>query len=203
MTLRQRIARRIGRKPVNWVFTPADFLDLATPQAVGMALLRAERAGEVRRIDRGLYDVPRDHPVLGRLHPRADAILAAISRRDGTKFQEHEAMSANELRLTEQVPAKLIYLTPGRSRTIKAGPTTIELRHRSPRKLSAPSPMSARVFAALRNIGKASITPERVAPLRTLLSAKDRRRLLVDLTKAPAWMHPHLREIAEPRERVS
>ena len=203
MTLRQHIARRIGRQPAGWVFTPTDFLDLGTPQAVGMALLRSERAGEIRRIDRGIYDAPRDHPVLGRLHPRPDAILEAISRRDGTAFQEQEAKTANELRLTEQVPAKLTYLTPGRSRTIKAGPTTIELRHRSPRKLSSPAPMSARVFAALRNVGKANVTRERVAPLRTLLSAKDRRRLLADLTKAPAWMHAHLREIAETQERVS
>ena len=196
MSLKDRIARRLHRQEPGWVFTPSDFLDLGTPQAVGMALLRLERAGDIQRLDRGLYLLPKIHPVLGPLHPRPEAVLAALTRRDGTEFQEHESYSANRLRLTEQVPARHLYLTPGRSRVVKAGPLTIELRHRSPKKLDAPAPMSARVFAALRNIDKAHVTAERLEPLRTLLSPKDRRRLLVDLTKAPAWMHPHLRAIA-------
>ncbi len=196
MTKSDRIANRIRRKGEGWVFTPSDFLDLGTPQLVGMNLLRLAKSGVVRRLDRGLYDFPKQHAKLGLLHARPEAVLAAITRRDGTKFQEHESYAANRLRLTEQVPARLIYLTPGRSRTIKAGPTTIELRHRTPRKLTTPAAMSAMVFSALRNIGKAHITPERIGHLRGLLTPADCRRLLVDLTKAPAWMHPHLHTIA-------
>jgi hypothetical protein len=198
MTLGETIARRLRRQEPGWVFTPADFLDLGTPQAVGMALLRMERAGAIRRLNRGLYLLPKLHPTLGPLHPRPEAVLAALTRRDGDEFQEHESYAANRLRLTEQVPARHLYLTSGRSRVVRAGPLTLELQHRSRRKLDAPAPMSARVFAALRDIGKSHVTPERLATLGTLLSAKDRRRLLTDLTKAPAWMHPHLRAIADP-----
>ena len=197
MSTRDKIAYRIRRKAPGWVFTPSDFLDLGTPQAVGMSLLRLAKEGAIRRLDRGLYDAPKSHPVLGLLHARPEAILAAITRRDGTEFQEHESYAANRLHLTEQVPARHVYLTTGRSRIIKAGPLTLDLRHRSPRKLGAPTDMSARVFGALRNIGAANLTPERLAPLITLLSPADRRRLLTDLTKAPAWMHPHLRLIAQ------
>jgi len=196
MSKSQRIADRIRRKGPGWVFTPIDFLDIGSPQAVGMKLMRLAKGGTIRRLDRGLYDIPKKHPTLGLLHARPEAILAAISRRDGMEFQEHEAYAANRLRLTEQVPARLIYLTPGRSRVIKAGQTRIELRHRSPRKLSAPSEMSAMVCAAVRNSGKDNITTERINHLRALLRPNDRRRLLRDLTKAPAWMHRHLRHIA-------
>lgn len=194
----ERIATRIRRMEEGSVFTPGDFLDLGSPHAVGMTLLRLARKGLIRRLGRGIYDRPRRHDRLGWLHPRPEAVLAALTRRDGTEFQEHESFAANRLRLTEQVPARQIYLTPGRSRTITAGPLTIELRHRSLRKLSAPAPMSARVFAALRNIGRANVTTERLDPLRALLSTRDRRALLADLRKAPAWMHPHLRTIAQP-----
>lgn len=196
MTTSQRIAYRIRRKGPGWVFTPIDFLDLGTPQAVGMTLLRLAKAGIVRRLGRGLYDAPKTHPKLGPLHARPEAILAAISRREGTDFQEHEAYSANRLGLTEQVPARLIYLTPGRSHTVEAGPITIELRHRTARKLTAPGRMSATVFAALRNIGKANVTTARITHLRESLRPKDRLHLLRDLSKAPAWMHPFLRHIA-------
>lgn len=195
MTKSERIASRIRRKGEGWVFTPADFLDLGSPQLVGMNLLRLSKTGMIRRLDRGLYDFPKRHPKLGLLHARPEAILSALARRDGTEFQEHESYAANRLRLTEQVPGKLMYLTPGRSRTIKAGPVTLELRHRTPRKLTAPAPMSAMVFAAMRNIGKANLNPERLSHLRGLLAVPDRKKLLRDLPKAPAWMHPHLRRI--------
>lgn len=202
MTKSRKIADRIRRKGAGWVFTPTDFLDLGSPQVVGMTLLRLARSGTIRRLDRGLYDAPKTSPILGQLHARPEAVLAAISRRDGTEFQEHESYAANRLRLTEQVPARAIYLTPGRSRTIKAGPLTIELRHRTPRKLTSPHTMSAMVFSALRNIGKNNVTSDRLVHLRELLKPADRRRLLRDLTKAPAWMHPHLRLIAdEPRKK--
>lgn len=139
-----------------------------------MVLLRLERSEDIKRLGRVLYLLPKTHPTLGPLHPRPGAVLAALTRRDGTEFKEHESYAANRLRLTEQVPARHIYLTPGRSRVVHAGPLTIELRHRSPRKLDSPAPMSARVFAALRNIGKRHVTPEQLIPLRMLLSGKDR-----------------------------
>ena len=191
-----KITGRIRRKGPAWVFTPSDFLDLGSPQTVGMNLLRLTRQGMIRRLARGLYDYPKSHPKLGKLHADPKAILAAISRRDGTEFQEHESYSANQLRLTEQVPSRMIYLTPGRSRLVKAGPVTIQLRHRSARKLTAPTPMSARLFSALRNIGKNNISEERISHLRGLLTPKDMKHLINDLPKAPAWMHPHLRHLA-------
>lgn len=60
--------------------------------------------------------------------------------------------------------------------------------------------MSVILFCALSNIGKANITPERIGHLNGLLSPADCSRLLVDLTKTPAWMQPHLRHIVEMEE---
>jgi hypothetical protein len=196
MTTSRSIADRIRRKGIGSVFTPSDFFDLGTPHAVGMALLRLARAGAIRRLGRGLYDKPKTHSKLGPLHPRPEAILAAVSRREVVVFHEHEAYAANRLGLTEQVPARLIYLTPGRSHTVKAGAVTIELHHRAPRKLVGLHRMSAMVFAALRNIGKANITTARVSHLRKILLPRDRARLVRDLSHAPVWMHPSIQHIA-------
>jgi hypothetical protein len=60
--------------------------------------------------------------------------------------------------------------------------------------------MSAMVFSALRNIGKANITPTQVQHFHEPLRPKDRQRLLRDLTAAPAWMHPHFRQIAREKQ---
>ena len=206
------IAQAIGRRitaaskanPAR-VHTPFDFLDLGSPHSVGMALMRLVRNGALRRLARGLYDVPRQHPLLGELQPGADEIVQALSRRDGASVQPAQAMAANLLSLSEQVPVRAIYETDGPSRKVKVGSLTIQLKHRPPRQMRSASPMSNLVFAALRSVGKANVNEARVAHLRETLSARDRAALLKDLPLAPAWMHPHLRFIAtsEPRSKTA
>lgn len=178
------------------MFTPFDFLDLGSPHSVGMVLTRMMRNGDVRRLARGLYDVPREHAVLGELLPTADDIAQALARRDGATVQPAGAMAANLLSLSEQVPARAVYQTDGPSRTVQVGALTVQLDRRPPRQVRARSPMSSLVFAALRSLGKQNVSRARIAHLRSTLSRADRRQLLRDLPLAPAWMHPHLRFIA-------
>ena len=162
-----------------------------------MTLTRMVRKGTIRRLNRGLYYKPRTHPWLGDLHPDVSAIIDAVSRRDGDVIHEFsESLAANLLGLTEQVPARVICMTTGRSRSIKVGNLVIRLCHRSPRKLKL-SHVSIMVFAAFRNIGRIHLTTDRLARLRSSLSLVDRKCLLRDLPKAPGWMHPFLRHLCE------
>ena len=200
MTTSGKISRRVNKMGMGAVFSRADFLDLGTTDNVGVILGRMQNAGKIRRIGRGLYELPRTHPVLGKLSPRPEAIVEAASRRSGSRHQPSGAQAANLLRLTEQVPARIVYQTDGASKIIMEGSRTIEFQHGSPRRMAATGRMSGLVFAALREIGKTNITPERVTALRKLLSRRDGRRLLKDLPLAPAWMHPHLRRIAASEE---
>jgi hypothetical protein len=193
--INQRIALASKRNP-GQVHTPFDFLDLGSPQSVGMALMRQVRHGNLRRLARGLYDVPRTHPLLGLLEPTADAIAQALARRNGASVQPAEAMAANLLSLSEQVPARAVYETDGPSHIVKVGALTVQLKNRPPRQVRGASAMSHLVFAALRSVGKAQVNPARIGHLRETLSAQDRAQLLKDLPLAPAWMHPHLRLIA-------
>lgn len=193
--LTQRIERQVRRDPER-VFSPFDFLDLGSPHSVGMALLRLVRSGRLRHLARGLYDVPRSHPLLGELLPTAEAIAQALARRDGATIQPMEAMAANLLGLSEQVPVKAVFLTDGPDRLVKVGPLTVQLKQRPLRKVGSAAPTSSLVFAALRSLGKDHVTTARVAHLRETLSPKDRKRLLKDLPLAPVWMHPFLRFIA-------
>jgi Family of unknown function (DUF6088) len=191
----QRLARA-GRKQPAKVFTPSDFLDLGTPHAVGMVLSRMVRAGTLRRLARGLYDVPRTHPLLGNLLPSTDEVVKAIARRSGVVVQPLDVDATNLLGLSEQVVAQPVYETNGPSRKVRVGSSVIEFKHRSPRSVTAAAESSNLVFAALRGLGKQHVTLARVAHLRKLLPAKARAQLLKDLPLAPVWMHPFLRHIA-------
>ncbi|MFZ4693794.1 MAG: DUF6088 family protein [Verrucomicrobiia bacterium] len=196
MSLNDRILRRLKRAKTDRVFTRSDFLDLGSTDAIGMAIQRLLKAGKLRRVARGLYDIPRTHRLLGELSATSDAIAAAIARRDGIRLQATEAAAANLLNLSEQVPARIVYDADRRRRTVKVGHRTIEFRERSRRKMAAAGRASGLVMAGLRSVGLQHVTPERLAHLRKLLKPSDRRRLIQELRFAPAWMHPHLRFIA-------
>ncbi len=193
--LSQRLDRAVRKRPGR-VFTPSDFLDFGTPHAVGMALSRMVGAGRLRRVARGLYDVPRMHALLGVLTPSTEEVVQAIARSSGVVVQPVDVAAANMLGLSEQVVAKPVYETNGPSRKVRVGGLEIEFRHRSPRRVTAAAESSNLVFAALRGLGKQHVTLQRVAHLRNMLPAREKARLLKDLPLAPVWMHPFLRYVA-------
>lgn len=195
MTLGQKVLRRVKGLGMGAVFTRADFLDLGSTHAIGMVFQRLLEEGRLRRVARGLYDVPLSHPMIGKLSAKSDAIAEAIARRDGLRLGPTEAQAANLLNLSEQVPARIAYAINRRGRRMKVGGRSIEFQQRSSRKMAA-GRSSTLVMAALRSLGPRHIKTHHIAHLQKLLPSADRRRLIKDLRYAPAWMHPHLRKIA-------
>lgn len=193
-----QILAEIRRRGRGSVFVPADFLDLGSRKAVDVALHRLVRKGTIRRLARGIYDFPKQHPVLGPLLPSAETIAKALAGRDHIRIQPAGAFAANALGLSEQVPAKAVFLTDGSSRTLKIGPSmTIQFRRTSARYMAAAGRLSGLLIQAFRALGKENITPERRAHLKRTLPAKKRQELMRDIKLAPAWMRPIFRELAE------
>jgi hypothetical protein len=190
------VAKRIYGKGRGCVFTPSEFLDLGSRGAIDLSLHRLNNAGSIRRIARGLYYYPEKHRLLGEVAPSIEAVAKALAASEQTKLQASGAYAANLLGLSEQVPAKVVFLTSGRARKVTLGKLVIELQRTTPRNVAAAGRASGLVLAALRYLGKSHITSDRIAHLRKTLSVEDRRQLLTDLPSAPVWLHPHLRAIA-------
>ena len=196
-TVDSKILASIQRQRRGSVFVPADFLHLGSRKAVDVALHRLARKGTIRRLARGVYDYPKVHPTLGPLLPSAETIARALAGRDRTRLQPAGAYAANSLGLTEQVPAKAVFLTDGPSRTVKIGQLTIQLRRTTPKNMETAGRLSGLLIQALRELGQEHITRQRRDHLKRTLPLARRRELLKDLRLAPAWMHPIFRELAE------
>jgi hypothetical protein len=179
---------------------PGDFLDLGSREAIDLVLHRLVKKEILRRLARGVYDYPEQHPTLGLLSPSAETIAQALAGRDRTRIQPAGAYAANLLGLSEQVPAKAVFLTDGPSRTVKIGPMTIQLRRTTPRNMAAAGRLSGLVIQAFRELGKQHVTPARIKHLKRTIPGDKRRELLKDLKLAPAWMHPFFRELADERQ---
>lgn len=178
------------------VFVPADFLDLGSREAVDVVFHRLVRKGTIRRLARGIYDFPEEHPVLGLLQPSPEKIAEALVGRDYTRIQPTGAYAANILGLSEQVPAKVVFLTDGPSRTVKIGLTTIHLRRTTAKNMAMAGRLSGLLIQALRELGKENVTTEPLEHLKRILPADKRLELLKDIRLAPEWMHPIFRKLA-------
>ena len=190
------ISRKVRRAKPGTVFTSALFAGLGGRAAVDKALQRLVARDLLRRLSRGLYDKPRQDPLLGTLWPTVDAVVAALTGKDRLRLQPSGAYAANLLGLSDQVPARVEFLTDGTSRTVKAGPMQIVLKRTTPRQMAAAGRTSGLVIQALRSLGPAHVTPQRLEKLRRSVPVTERRTLLADLTLAPGWMQPILRVLA-------
>lgn len=180
----------------GWSFTRASFVDLGTPTAIRLALLRLKKAGLIRVIARGVYDYPRTDPQLGTLSTSPDSVVQALRGRDAVRIQPTGAHAANLLGLSTQVPMRLVYQTDGSTRTVKLGRQIIHFRRTTPKNLATAGRNSGLVIQALRHIGKRGVTDEMIQKLGAKLSASDKVQLQADQVYAPQWMVPILKRLA-------
>ncbi len=179
------------------VSAPKYFFDLGSRAAVAQALSRLVKGNKLKRIARGLYEYPRTNPILGELSPDLNKVAAAMAGRQGIRLQATGAYAANLLHLSEQVPMKVVFLSDGVSKTARIGNQSIELRKASPKRMQLAGKISGLVFEALREIGKEHINEQHIQTLQQELSDQQKGKTLNALPEAPAWMHPHIREITE------
>lgn len=170
-------------------FTPKDFLDLASRDATDQALLRLVQRKTLKKIGRGLYHAPRRNDALGiDVPPDLDEIADAVGRQTGSRIVPSGAVAANRLGLSTQVPAKPVYLSDGRTRTVRVGKYTLQIKHVSPKDLPAGNRTSAFVFQALRFLGKDNIDDQVIKTIRSALTMDNRRQLLNDAKYTAEWL---------------
>jgi hypothetical protein len=118
------------------VWTPEDFADLGPRTAVDQALHRLVASKSLRRIARGLYDIPRDNCLTGKpTYPNPRDVIDALSRKGKVRVVVDGLTAANDLGLTDAVPARIGVLTDGRLRPITLGNLTLNFQAAAPSRL--------------------------------------------------------------------
>lgn len=203
--LKQLVADRIASAPKAYVWTPVDFLDLGSRAAVDKALQRLVRAGQLRRIDRGLYDTPWANNLTKR-SAVADyrQIIDALARRDQVRMLVDGLTAANDLGLTTAVPAHVVIHTDARRRTIRLDNLAVEFKQTAPSKLYWAGRPAMRFVQALRWL-KDTLTTDHdriLARLSSILMDRRHGKALRDDLRAgvgtlPAWMQAIVRELLD------
>ena len=152
----------------------------------------------IQSLKRGLHDLLWLYPVFGPVPADLDQIAAALARKTGSRLQSVGAQAANALGLSTQVPARAVYLTDGRTRSVQAGGQTIELHHAAPRSLTGAGRTEGTVIQALRHLGPEQINVEVIEHLHQTLTTREKTALRREALNAPGWLVPTLQKVAGP-----
>jgi hypothetical protein len=130
------IRDRISTPTQPHVWTPEDFTDLGPRTAVDQALHRLVASKSLRRIARGFYDIPRDNRLTGKpTYPNPRDVIDALARKGKVRVVVDGLTAANDLGLTDAVPARIGVLTDGRLRPITLGNLTLDFQAAAPSRL--------------------------------------------------------------------
>jgi len=172
----------------GWIFSASNFSGLAPRNTIDQTLLRLTKIGHIRKISTGLFCVPKAHPLLGPLNPSIDDIVQAYGKKFGYQIQVHPLKAANLLGLSQQVPAKNIYLTDGPNRSLILNGQTVILKHVCPRKLLGIGTKAGLIIQALYAFGVKNIDKLLITKLKALIDQDDKQSLQEYLAFMPGWM---------------
>ena len=201
---------RIHADAPRKVWTPSDFVDLASRGAVDKVLQRLTKAGSLRRIDRGLYDQPGFNKLTQKPNPPDPrSVIDAVGRRDQTRMLVDGMTAANDLGLTDAVPAKIVVHTDARRRAIKLGNVTLIFRPTAASKLFWAGRPGMRVVQALHWLrdllareGESDQIKRKLAKLFEDPAAGPSLKadLTAGMTALPTWMLAFLKPLIETQQ---
>lgn len=193
------------------VWVPTDFAHLGSRDVIDKTLQRLVASGTLRRIDRGLYDLPSLNPLTKRpTAPDYRAVLDAIARRDQLRLLVDGMTAANDLGLTDGVPARVTIHTDARRRAVQLGELRIDFKQTAPSRLYWAGRPAMRVVQALHWLKDTlPVDGDRVRGRLGAILADPKyghvisADLALGFSHLPTWMQEFLRDIPIFAQRLA
>jgi len=192
-TIENKILKKIRKAKRGTLFFSDNFSMFGNAETIRRTLNRLVEAGEIDRVSSGIFVRPQIDKIIGKITPKIEDIADAIARRDKAKIVPTGVYAMNRLGLSTQVPMKIVYLTDGSARNIKAGNYTISFIRTSPKNVAAIGKISRLAIQALKSIGKENVSQKEIEQIQNALLKEKLSHLEHDLRIAPAWIKEIIR----------
>jgi hypothetical protein len=123
--------------------------------------------------------------------------VKAVARKDNIKTLPSGAFAANLLGLSNQVPAKVVYLTEGLSKRIRVGKQEIIFKKTTPKNIATADTFAGLVIQALKHLGQEHVDAATLAKLKKRIGKDERLSFQKYRRYAPAWIQKILLELTE------
>ena len=150
------------------------------------ALSRLSREGKLLRVGRGAYAAPISSR-FGKRPPAPAKVVESLAAQSGEVVAPHGAAAANALGLTQQIPVREVYVTTGRTRTLKLGSSEVLVKHAPRWMLALENRPAGAAIRALAWIGQEHVS-EALAKLHRSLPASEWAALSSSRATLPSWM---------------
>jgi hypothetical protein len=192
------IKYEIQKHSPGWCFTPISFSNLGSDESVRKALSDLAKQGFIRRLTQGIYEYPRLHQVLGVVPPDLYIVAKVIAEKNGVDIQPTGEHAANLLGLSEQVPARLVFLTEGPSRKVKIGNHELVFKKSTKKVMSTAGTKEGLVIQAIKHIGKENINEAIKTKIKKIFTPiESKKKIKENFKYAPAWVRSIIYEILE------
>lgn len=188
MTAVTYVKEYLANLPEGEPFPSRALRPFAATENIRQILSRLVKAGELRRVARGIFVKPKHIVRVGEVLPTATEVAEMVAKTTGETIAVHGAEAARKLQLTTQVPMQLVFYTSGNTRTLKIRNQTVKLKHVNPSRLIASGTISGLVISALRYIGQENVTTKTLETIQRVIPSKEFEATIKLMEHMPAWM---------------
>ena len=190
------IRDRINQSEIGTVYVAVDFVDISDKTNINAYLARLVEEGLIRRVLRGVYDIPEFNDFLEEyVAPYPDKVANALARNFGWTIVPCGDTALNLLGLSTQVPAEWVYVSDGTYKKYTYDNTTIEFKRTTNKEVSKLSYKTALTVQALKALGKEKIDDTVINRLTKLLTADEKTTMLEEAKAATSWIYEYIKLI--------
>jgi predicted transcriptional regulator of viral defense system len=184
-SVNQIIELKINRFKPGQVFSPSDFKELGTSTSIRKALSRLVESGLAERMGQGIYVIPKNDKIFGKVLPSMEHLAEALAKKEHVKIKPSGQYALNKVGLSTQVPMRLVFLTTGNSKRIQIGKSAIIFKSTTAKKLSMKGDITSLLFLGLEELDLQKLSPTQMVRIRELLQQESPENLKYNLRLAP------------------
>ena len=200
MSISKEIIRKIKSLRRGKPFLSNDFLKFGSRAAVDQVLARLVKAGEIKRIKRGLFVKPERNAYVGEVLPGAEEVARFLAKQTGAKLAISGAEAARRFGFTTQVSSQSVFLTDGPSRNYRLGNQEVRLKHVAPRKVALAGRPAGEALSALWYLGSDEVSPSTFERIEERLPQEEFSVLVKNREVMPGWMRDALHQYQKERQ---
>ncbi len=197
-SIKEQILFKIRQQKQGWAFSASDLLNDFNRREIDESLSTLASDGDIRRVIRGIYDLPLYSHLLGRyVSPDINQVAHALARKFNWTIYPDGDTALNYLQLSTQVVSKYIYLSSGLSKKYLIDGNNLEFKHVSPKTLGLKNTNAILVTQAIKSLGEKHIDSDFVITLSKKFTYKEWTEISKHSTSVSHWIYEVIKNALE------
>lgn len=197
MGIDKDILKRLNEQNIK-VFTINDIIDLGSYDNLRKILERMTKSGILRRLIRGVYEIPKYNKTFNMIAPPSiDEIAKALARNFNWDIYPSGNYALNILGVSTQIPSKYIYISSGPNRKYEYEGNIIVFKHATLKETNSFSYITNIVIQAFKELGKDNITDDIIKLICQKFSSDEIKLICEEAKKTTIWIYQNILRLKE------